>query len=605
VSTAPRSLTGTGRSRAAKAWLALSLVALAIGAGWSAWQLAPDRGLNRESVWLLQASEQRAAYYRAWLRPSQAAGLDVRDPKVIDATFGPHGALPPLVPALVASGKALAKPDRPTLQVAWAVNAVGFGLFVLLVGWMGLEAGGALGAVAAAAGAATIPKLMGVATVPDFGMWALLTLTLAAYLLHRAARSAWATLGATAALALAIHGAVVIAFFVWLPWLFITLGRRGIGRRDDGYAATPPVPLRLVWVLPVAVAAALWAYPFLRHTFKDHFHLWMTHFLRQPADAFLLGGEVWGVKRLPWYGGVAALLVATPPTWLLLALVGWRGGALYERLMRVRGLSVMRYLPFAPHRLPDEADSRHGPGSAPVEQRSQVLRLARAMLIFYFVLPMLVRSPSFGGIDLVALALPWVLVYASAGLARLGPALIDLIPAKGAAPWHALRTALATAFAWLMVAPTALESARYHPLYESYASWMVGGPQGARALGVSRYARGPLPATLLRDVASHSGAEGTQSIHFLLPGAGYEAALGMLTAQRLLVPPLAPTPNAAHAHVVLLPHDDTDPHYGDALNAFYQTFRAAGPQDMTLVVYERDAVPIFSTLILRRAPSPP
>jgi hypothetical protein len=587
-----------GQARAAKAWLAVSLVALAVGAGWSAWQLAPARGLNRESVWLLQASEQRAAYYQAWVRPSKAQGVDIQDPKVIDAAFGPHGALPPLVPALVASAKAFAKPQTPTVQLARGVNAVGFGLFVLLVGWMGLEAGGAIGALAAAAGAATIPRLLGVATVPDFGMWALLTLTLAAYLLHRANRSAWATLGAAAALAAAIHGAVVIAFFVFLPWLFITLGRQGVGERGDGYAATPPVPLRLVWVIPAAVGVGLWAYPFLRHTFKDHFHLWMTHFLRQPADPFLFGGEVWGIKRLPWYGGAATLLMTMPPTWLLLALVGWRGGALYERLMRVRGLGVLRYLPFAPHRLPDEADSHHGPGSAPVEQRGQLLRLARGMLIFFLVLPMLLRSPSFGGVDLVALAVPWLLVYAASGLARLAPVLVDLIPARGGMGWHWLRAGVATAFAWLMVAPAALESVRYHPLYEAYASWMVGGPQGARALGVSRYARGPLPTALLEEVAARSGQRGVTTVDFLLSGQGYEQVLGMLSAQRQLSAPMAAVHSDVGAGVVLLAHDDTDPGYGDALQSFYQTFHYARGQEMTLIVYARDAVPIFSALVL-------
>ena len=572
----------------------VSLLLISSVAGSFALSASKSRGLHRDSVWLLQASEQREDFYRAWFgRPNPQTHVveKVKDKAFINKNFKAHGALPALMPASVATLKGAFDVEAPRLKVIRVLNALFFASFIFLVGLMGLEVGGGVGALFAALGAASIPRLFGLATVPDFAMSTLLFMTLAPYLLHRARRSALASCGATFAVAAALHTGI-IGLFVGLPWLFLVLSRARRVDWGDGFAATPPVPLRNLFVLPVGLAIGFLAYPMIWVDLKDSLNVWLTHFLRIPTEPFSYAGVLWGEHRIPWHAAPYLLMVTTPPVYVLMALAGCRGGPRYRRWMTSARGRFLKHLPFAPGKLPDAAD-RHGPSSPEVAARAELLRFAKGMLLFTLLLPMIMRGPIFSGADLLALALPWGLVYVAAGAARILPALAQLFPLR----WQRYQWGIVGVFVLLLITPPVIEIARFHPLEEAYYSWIVGGPQGARRHGLPRYPRGPMPRALLEHINEATGNKKQSRVKLLISGRDYHHALHLGVTEGAYPKTSRLETSLKRADAIVLPYDDLSKDYEGALTDFFRTFHLRS--DLEMITFERDAVPIFSVLIKR------
>lgn len=585
-------------------WLLAALLLLSLAATFTAASASRDRGLTRESIWLLEASDQRIEYYRHVRKLDLTA---ISRPEAIDAAYRPHSALPPLMPAIVATarGTTRAAADLSPARVANITNAIFFGAFVLLLGLMGLEVGGPFGALGAAVGAMTVPRLFGVATIPGFAMAGLFFLTLTPWLMHRARWSALATLGAIASLVLAVQATVVLGLFVWLPWVYLAVTRPG-QRSPAGFTATPPQPLRNLAIVPVGLVVGLFLYPWIWIETKDHLLGWLTHFLRQPAEPFSYLGEVWGHRRIPWHAAPFILAVTVPPAFLFLALAGMRGGPTYQRLSQLRGLGFLRYLPFRPER----EDARPVTLLDRSHTRADALRLARVMLVVTLGLPLIYRGPTFGGVDLLSLAVPWLLVLAAAGLQRLVHIAMDSVPWRTIVRRDGVRGSIAglhvavvTVLAALLLVPPALEVSRYHPLEEAYYNWLIGGPDGARARGLPRYPSGPMPSDVLDDLVAEARASGREQlgIGFLLPGRGYDQAVRRAISEQRVPPGVHLTPTVYEADIAILAHDDLDPGYESAATDFFRTVSGAGSEgSYQLLVYERGAVPIFSIAIAPR-----
>ena len=576
--------------RSEKTWLICTLLVLAVTAGLFAHRASLDRGLVTSSHWLIDASEQRVDYYRALWR-----GLPDEDPNrqgkklatnrsLIDRSFAPQAAAPPLVPAIAAT-MLDRNAERSAAQHIQIVNAVLFACLVFLIGLMGLETGGSVGALTAALGAASIPRLFGLASVVGFGMAAVFFITLAIYLLYRTAKTPALALLAAPAIAAAIHATSFIGFFVWVPWLYTSITRPKVPTLTDGRTDSPPVPLWTIVAVAAGLFLALFAYPYIRFETKDHTIAWLTHFLRQPAEPFSYQGEIWGHRRIPWHAAPYLLAVTVPIVYLLLAAAGLRFGPRYRSLTQKKGLQWLRFMPFAP--------TPSGPDFHPL------MRLAQVSLIIALTLPLLLRSPYFGGVDLIALALPWFLVFAAAGAARILPLAFDLIPNNKTNPLFSSLTqaTAATLLFALLLGPPVLELARFHPFEEAYYSWIIGGPEGARKRALPRYPNGPVPNALEAEI-SNALPQRPVGVGFMLTRDRSDSNLRRAMQQRLIPDSFKLHPSVFDADIAVLPHDDLDPNYENALTDFYRTINDA--PDSTLITFERGSVPIYSLGIVPR-----
>lgn len=647
-------------------WLAIG--AIAVASGVIAHQASRDRGLTTESIWLMEASGQRVEYYGIWLglesdeaRSARPPQWNEENPELINRTFAPHAAIPPLVPALAATTQAALQNNEPMSLTLGRINAILFALFVFTMGGMCLLAGGPLGAILGAVGAATLPRLFGLGSSVGLGMAAVLVLTVTLYALQRSSQSRWATLLSVLGIAASIHVGV-LGLFVWAPWLLTALsrepssrrgegftflprlGRRLIvvlavvlamvltqgylggylwtmvelvliavglflvgrllyyvffhGKHDDGFAATSELPLRTVLAVPVGLALGFWAYPFLWVETKDHVLLWLTHFLRAPAEPFSFGGEIWGRERIPIHAAPYILAVTTPPALVLLALAGIRGGDFYRRLMEVRLFTFLKYLPPAPSRGGHELRARYKRSAEERAGRVELLRLAKLMLVITLLLPLVFRSPYLGGLDLIAIALPWLVVLTAAGLERLLPLVLhaipweDLLPGEGARV--GARVMAGTVFTMLLIFPSVLDVMRYHPMPESYYSWVVGGPEGARRQGLPRYPKGPLPLTIFDAVAAEVGERPTRAA-FMIRGPSYERATHIAMSEKRIPENIALSGPIFDADVAILPHDDLHPDYERAATDFFRTLHTES--GFEVLIFERDSVPIFTVAI--------
>ncbi len=566
-----------------RTWVLLILLSIAAGGGAAAWQVGAQRGITREGAWLLEASAQREDFYRRWCRGG-AKGVIERE--AVTQAFAPHGGLPPLMPAWVATAKGLGA-KKHAAHLALQANALLFACLILLIGLMGLEAGGALGAIVAALGAATLPRLLGIASMVGFSTSAVFFTTLAIFLLHRSRLSTVAGLGAVLALAAALQSSL-IGLFAWLPWLYTSVVGTSLPQRGNGLAQTPPVALRFLWIVPAGLALGFAAYPYLWFETKQAANIWLTHFLRQPADPFAYAGTLWGQARMPWHAAPYLVFATLPPVYLLLACVGWRGGAIYHWIARKRPLTWLMRLPFAPRE-----DSGHPLTLLePTKAREALLRLAKVSLVLALLLPLLLRTPYFGGIDLIAFALPWLLVFAAAGTGRLVAVAMDLVPWRPSPTrWLALGQAvLITAFLLLIVLPPLFEARRYQPYFEAYYSWFVGGPQGARDRGLPRYPYAPMPSEVL--TLSRPATTADLNAEFRVAKLLNDKrpdALRLAVAARLF-PTWIKESVVFDAEIIILPHDDLDPAYEERANTFYRS--VASGWDM--IIYERGGVPLFT-----------
>ncbi|MDX9722659.1 MAG: hypothetical protein RBU37_18065 [Myxococcota bacterium] len=580
------------KTHAATLFTLVVLAGIATGSGLLAFQASRERALTPPAIWMLDASEQRVEYYRGALWGGESKGK-VKDPAFIDASFGPHGGLPSLMPAIIANAKASTWTEASNARIAMSVNAVFFGLFVLLVGLMGLEAGGGIGGLFAAIGAALTPRIFGLGASVNFGMSALFFLTLSPYLLHRARSSLTASVLAIFAIAASVHVGV-LGLFVWVPWLYLSFIRGRWPR--GGLSETPPVPLRLLFIIPLGLLLGFLAYPYIWHQSKAHLNIWLTHFLRQAAEPFSYAGEVWGHRRIPWHAGPYLLAVTTPPALLVLAVFGWRAAEWYQRVSAWRGFGWLRHLPFAP----EGPTSLRSTGLTPLARgRREALRLAAFCLVLTLSLPLLLRTPYFAAIDLIALSVPWLLVFAAAGAERLLAITLNLlrrVQRFNAGPgWLSAlsKGSIATAVVMLLLSPMVIEAVRMHPFYEAYYNWFVGGPDGARLRSLPRYPKGPVPLDLLDKIAEHSGGQAPR-LAFMMRGKS-EAALQRSLRENMRRIPIQFRDQVHDAQVIVFEHDDLDPRYEDAFTEFYGAERE---DNELLLRYEVDGVAMYSVSIL-------
>jgi hypothetical protein len=201
---------------------------------------------------------------------------------------------------------------------------------------------------------------------------------------------------------------------------------------------------------------------------------------------------------------------------------------------------------------------------------------------------------------------PWLLVCSAAGMERMMAKVLDIIPWKtvvarrakaGAGPSTPLALAhalIGTTFAFILLGPPVVELVRYHPFEEAYYSWLIGGPEGARARGLPRYPKGPVPMNVLHEVVAESGRDRV-SIEFLMPNDVRTRILNRALHEQLAPPGLVIGGQVYNADIAVLEHDDLDPGYEDAVTDFYRT--VIHDPSYGYFVYERGSVPLLSIAI--------
>jgi hypothetical protein len=373
-------------------------------------------------------------------------------------------------------------------------------------------------------------------------------------------RLAW-LLPAVAILAAALL-TVQLAALLLLPWIYLTFfDRRPLARR--GMLRARALTLWAPFVFPLAVVVALQLPPFGSAEFKV-FVDYLRGFLGHGREVTLYLGEVYGVRRLPWHAAPLLTVLTTPPTVLFLSLFGL--------LLASPATDWVR------HRL-GRATRRAG-----VEAR----RLAWSMLVLTLVLPLLMGTTHSHGVDLLALIVPWLSVFAGLGLTRLLAVVAVRVKAVFAGrTWARLGSlAVVVTLAWGAFVFALVDTEEAYPELESYYNWLISGVDGAAEKGLPRYPHGPPPPAFFAALAP---AEGSTRITLIAAEPWEAAALERYKAYGLVPPNLELVPLAS-AQVAVLRFRETDPDFYRWLPDFYQVLHDGDGVSAWVV---REGLPLY------------
>jgi hypothetical protein len=389
----------------------------------------PFRGLNLWALWQVEVAEKFAAW--------QGSG----DDELMRIAFTNGGGVLPTIPRFVATFF-----DDPLLGVRatalCAVAAVVASVFVLVASRVGRRA-----ATLAVVALCLTPRFWAAATVPSATIFATAAVLLV-WVTALAARDdwRWAPVSLFAmTLGLGTHP-VVWLFLIPLAWVALVKP----GSIGGGMVSIRSVGL---WILVLPVLAVM-----LLVIGNEYYHedtalrlgealsLW----LERPTEPFLYAGARMGHARLLPHVPIK-LLAITIPAGLVVAAMG---GA-----FALRGLSP---------------SSRHD---------------LWAFGSFALLAAFLLRSPYFGGADLLLLGAVFVAMLAGIGLDFAYRALVSRF-GDGIA-------AVLIASVFLL---SAADVARCGMNFESYYSGAIGGTSGAVQRGYSRYAHAPVPVAELRSL---------------------------------------------------------------------------------------------------------
>lgn len=388
----------------------------------------PWRGLSLWGLWLLEHAER----VNAW---SAAPGEETAR-----AAFEGGAGLMPL-PAMAAAWLSAPGGELDALRV---LGALAGAAFVWAVAGWGRELGGRVAAVAAGLLVLCVPRYHAMVSAVSPTVFTAASIAVMSLVWFRARRDpAWlvATLPATVvALGSSLYG--WIALIPALVVFYLDVSKRAFRGEVNVRPATP-----LALAVPALAALVLVAMvPWWHDDTGARLGLQLRWWIERPAEPALLGGTLFGARRIPLWAPAVVTVYTTP----IIVLVTAAGGLVWRFVRRegAVGAAVWTWLAWA------------------------------------LVLPVVLRSIWHGGNDLLVLVLPPLLAAAGACVAS---------GVRYAASSSGRRGVVTAGALGVVVVAAGLPVATGGGRYEAWYNGFVGGTDGAVARGYSRQAHAPLP----------------------------------------------------------------------------------------------------------------
>ena len=395
--------------------------------------MQPLRGLNLWAVWQLDS----AFAFERW--------LDGGGDEAMAAAFAGDpwlGAPTGWIAAMLVDG------DELVFGVRF-VTAVLAGVVVAVTAELARRMAGSAAACVAAALLMVTPRFFQAATLPGPTMW----LVAAAFVGLLAAVDASRRDRAVPLLVLGIAAVAHAGLAGWLwciplAWvLFVDVESRS-GR---GMIAMRPASMFMLLAIPAGLGLAIAVSPWWAADPGERVPAMLEFWLTRGAEPWLHRSARFGAERIPWHAPLTIVALTWPLTTLVSAALGC--------------ISAL-------------------------DERGRVARRAAvAALIAALVLPVVLRSPYHGGIDLLVLAAPALAALGGAGVVMAVAAVSRRQAVRGA-----------TALGVFLVATQTADLARYHGATDAWTSGIFGGPRGRVALGFSRAPHPVVPVDWARDV---------------------------------------------------------------------------------------------------------
>jgi hypothetical protein len=477
---------------------------------------------------------------------------------------GPVNGLAPALLGAVLGEESPVALTRTANTVAISLAAVCLFLFAARIG-------GALAGLGAAVTFLAVPRIWAAAIGPGLTAAALLAITAAAMAMERGRTSpAWAVV---AVLTLWVAMLTTqLALLLGLVWVYLTFFGTARGP-ERGTWQSGSMGWWAPLVFPVAFAALVGSLPLFVRGGEGSVDIgdYLSAFLALPRVATLYLGEVYAAERLPWHAAPALQAFTLPPTLLFLTVFGLIGASPWTRpLRRLLGRRV-------------ESSRRDG----------EALRLAWACLLLTLVTPLLLGTVQSHGVDLLALAVPWLAVYAGVALRELlgvvAGWLAEVFGDRAWARWATL--GVLSGLGWGVFAFALEDTTESFPELESYYNWLVSGVDGAAELGLPRNPEGPIPASFLTEIARE---EGPTRIALLPPEA--EDRWALIDSYRALglVPPGLERAGIETADAVLFVFDERGAGFYTHLADFLAAASSAPPE--RVLWRRREGLPLFGAV---------
>ncbi len=461
-----------------------------------------------------------------------------------------RGSWPPLTLGTVGGLVAL---GMGPLRAGHFVSALSLSLCVPVVWGLGRRAGGPPGAVGAVAVFVLTPRILGLGTTVGPGAAAVCGFCFAVYAMYRARRSAAWTAVAPFALGLAILNGQAGLLLVPL-WLVLTVTDKGLTRAwmrreglnpnaPPGFVETTSFPLRLLLIPAVALPLALFGSPL---AWSEGPAAWAGHFVlgwvEQALPPIVYLDELVTSGRLPWHAGPVILAATMTPVGAVLGLAG----VLSEMVIKWLRASPMGRL------LPQQTLTADPEAAGPEAREAK--RWVFGALLAVWAGSWLAGRTGLHGLDFVALALPFVAVFAGCTLSRLMTRAASAIETRDLPIPRRVPLAVAVAaFGTFIFVPGAIDCARSHPSTEAYYNLFVNGAEGAVQKGFSRNPDPVAPVAVLNAV------KGEGTVAFLGHASHWKRAANAY-AREGLAPPLDVVA-VSEADSVVLSHADEAPRY--------------------------------------------
>lgn len=207
--------------------------------------------------------------------------------------------------------------------------------------------------------------------------------------------------------------------------------------------------------------------------------------LESPAEEVLFRGNVYPPHRLPILSGIIYLWIQLPAVTIIAMLIGafvipfghWMRGRRQESSAEENN---------------DRSNDEHAPGSARLEQpHSSEHRALLWTLALLALLPWMLRSPSYGRVEMIAMAAPIISVFAGLGLCHALRILLEAGRVRDLSPFaNAIGVGVATLV--ILGAPV-VESVNMHPHHSAYYNAFVGRLPGAIDRGYPMHGTRGLP----------------------------------------------------------------------------------------------------------------
>ena len=505
---------------------------------------ATDRGFGLSGLWQIEQIEGA----RLWMeeKTTESRAFLTHEP-----WKGPlNGALPALVDKLVGG-------ETNPYELASAANAILACLAALGIFLLGYRAGGPLAGSTASVTFIAIPRVWGAATSPGFTAPAVCMLTWAAISMERA-RDKLVWFIPAVVILLAAFLTTQLAFLLLLPWVYLTFFDAARSEKRSFFRSRP----LSVWaplVFPVALVLFYKLYPPFEEGGFQALLGYLKAFLVLPRVPTLYLGEVYAIDRLPWHASIFLTVLTVPPALLFLAVVGV---VLSSPLVR-----------------------RFNRGSEGAEVGRETRRLVWSLLLLTTFTPLLLGTIHSHGVDLLALMVPWLAVFAGIGLCRAMQVIAVRVGqwVRGRAWARTITLALLTVFGWSIFVFAFKDTVEVYPEVESYYNWMISGVDGASEEGFPRYPQGPTPPRFLWTLAD-ADVETTMA---LLPGDRITWAILDRYKEFGLMPERLGWAPVETAQLIVLRFDEADLSFYDHFDEVVQILESVDETQVRWMEYNR------------------